>query len=82
MERVSIGPRQLKSLAFTIRSDLKWNEHINEITTVQRLYLLRLLRRAGAPPDDLIFFTAALFAFEVEIASPVFHGCLPKYERS
>ena len=45
-----------KVLGVTIRSDLKWNDHIDEITTkaAQRLYLLRLLKRAFAPPDDLI----------------------------
>ena len=70
-----------KVLGVTIRSDLKWNDHIDEITTkaAQRLYLLRLLKRAFAPPDDLILLYCCVIRSVVEHASPVFHSSLPNY---
>lgn len=70
-----------KALGVTIRSDLKWNDHIDEITTkaAQRLFLLRLLKRACAPPDDLILFYCCVIHSVVEYASSVFHSSLPKY---
>ena len=51
--------------------------HIDEITTKasQRLHLLKLFKGAGSPPDDLVLFTAVLFAVE-EYALSVFYSSL------
>ena len=70
-----------KVLGVTITNDLKWNDNINEITTkaTQRCYLLRLLKRACAPPDDLILFYCCVIRSVVEYASLVFYSSLPKY---
>ena len=42
----------------TFRQELKWNDHIDNITgkAAKRLYLLRELRRAGVSCNDLVFF--------------------------
>ena len=42
----------------TFRQDLKWSNHIDNITAkaAKRFYLLRELRRAGVSYNDLVFF--------------------------
>ena len=54
---------------------------LHDITTkaAQRLYLLRPLKRAGAPPNDVILFYCCVIRSVVGYASLVFHGCLLKY---
>ena len=43
-------------LGVTFRQDLKWNDHIDNVTAkaAKRLYLLRDLRRAGVSCNDLV----------------------------
>ena len=45
-----------KILGITFRNDLKWNNHVDLITskTAKRLYLLRQLKRADVNAKDLI----------------------------
>ena len=53
--------QQVKLLGVIIRSDLKWTDHVNHITSKasRKLYLIRLLKRFGMPLSDLItVFTA------------------------
>ena len=47
-----------KILGVTIRQDLKWNDHIDNITAkaAKCLYLLRELKRAGVSCNDLVLF--------------------------
>ena len=41
-----------KVLGVTIKSNLKWDSHVNEIVgkASKRLHILRVLKRSGAPP--------------------------------
>ena len=47
-----------KILGVTVRQDLKWNDHIDNITAkaARRLYLLRELKRSGVSCNDLVLF--------------------------
>ena len=61
-----------KILGVTIRQDLKWNDHVTEIThkASKRLYPLRILKRAGV---DVNSFSAILL-----YVHPINSGiCLP-----
>ena len=51
-ERVSTA----KVLGMNISDDLKWNTHVDAITTkaAKRLYLLKQLKRANVRTEDLI----------------------------
>ena len=42
----------------TFKQDLKWNDHIDNVTAkaAKRLYLLRDLRRAGVSCNDRVLF--------------------------
>ena len=54
LERVT----SIKSLGVTLRNDLKWNDHVNIITSKasKRLYLLKQLKRADVAKVDLVKF--------------------------
>ena len=58
---ISIGYKEVErvyiySLGVTIRDDLKWNAHVEYVITktARRLYALRLLKRAGVMPKDIL----------------------------
>ena len=48
--------RSHKVLGLTIQNNLKWDEHIHETVSKasKRLHILRVLRRSGVPPADLL----------------------------
>ena len=76
-ERVSSA----KLLGVTIRNDLKWNDHIEIITTkaAKRLYLLRQLKRVGINSNDLILFYCSIIRSILEYSCQLFHRSLPSY---
>jgi hypothetical protein len=51
-----------KALGLTIQNNLKWDEHIRSIIAKgsKRLHILRILRRSGILPADLIKIYSAL----------------------
>ena len=55
----------------TFRQDLKWSNHIDNITgkAAKRLYLLRELRRAGVSCNDLVFFYCSAIRSVVKYSS-------------
>ena len=57
---------------------MSWEEHVNTITSraSQRLYFLRLLKRARVPMDDLLRVYCSLIRPTVEYACQVWHGGL------
>ena len=69
-----------KLLGLIISSNLSWEEHVNAITSraSQRLYFLRLLKRARVPMDDLLRVYCSLIRPTVEYACQVWHGGLNK----
>ena len=64
-----------------IRQDLKWNDHIDNITAkaAKRLYLLRELKRAGVSCNDLVLFYCSVIRSVLEYACMLFHRSLPRY---
>ena len=73
-----------KLLGLTMANDLRWNDHVTEITkkASKRLYFLLLLPnsvRAGVPKQDLALFYASCVRSVVDYAAPVFFNGLPQY---
>ena len=68
-----------KVLGVTIQSNLKWNLHINEVVAKasKRLHFLRVLKRGGVPPADLLKVYFALIRSVLEYCCPVWHNALP-----
>ena len=70
-----------KVLCLTIRSDLKWNSHIDKIVkrASKRMYFLQQLKRAKVPISEILCFYCTFIRSVVEYASPVFHYAIPNY---
>ena len=77
LERVSSH----KVLGVTISDTLRWNEHVCEIVSKasKRLYILRVLKRSGIPPEDLINIFYALVRSVLEYACVTWSTSLPIY---
>ena len=72
---------EAKILGLTFTTDLKWNNHVDNIVSkcIQRLYLIVKLKRAGVPKGDMIQFCQTSIRPVLEYASIVFHYSLPYY---
>ena len=70
-----------KILGVTVRNDLKWIDHVEEITmkASRRIYLLKQLKRAGIDRKSLILFYCACIRSVLEYACQAFHTNLPAY---
>ena len=72
-----------KVLGVPFRPDLKWNDHISNITSTvkaaKRLYLLRQLKRAEVIARDPGSFYCSAIRLIVEYACALFHCSLPEY---
>ena len=77
LERVSSH----KVLGVTISDTLRWNEHVREIVSKASkcLYILRVLKRSGIPPEDLINIFYALVRSVLEYACVTWSTSLPIY---
>ncbi len=64
-----------KLLGVTITSDLTWGEHVDNVHSraSQRLYFLRLLKRAGMPGDSMLKVYTAIVRSLTEYACAVWH---------
>ena len=73
--------KSAKILGLTVRNDLKWNDHLNNITAKasRRIYLLKQLKRAGIDRKSLIQFYCACIRSLLEYACQAFHSSLPVY---
>ena len=73
--------KSAKILGITVRSDLKWIDHENNITmkASRRIYLLKQLKRAGIDRKSLILFYCACIRSVLEYACQAFHTNLPAY---
>ncbi len=62
--------KSAKILGVTLRNYFKWNEHVDDITKKgsKRLYLLKLLKRAGVDLDALVKFYCACVRSVLEYA--------------
>ena len=70
-----------KILGLIIRSDVKWNDHVESVLkkSSKRLYFLRQLKRARVSEKEMILFFCTCVRPILEYASPVFHYSLPSY---
>ena len=73
--------KSAKILGVTVRNDLKWNDHVDNITAKasRRIYLLKQLKRAGIDRKSLIQFYCASIRSVLEYACQAFHSSLPAY---
>jgi len=69
-----------KLLGVTICDDLSWDSHVDNITKKgsQRLYLLRMLRRANISIERLLLVYITFIRPVLEYACQLFHGYLNK----
>ena len=67
-------------LGVTLSEDLKWQSHIDEITTKasQRLYFIIFLKRAGVDPHHLINIYTSFVRSILEYACQVWHTSFTK----
>ena len=70
-----------KILGLSISSNLKWNNHIDQIISKarKRLYSLSQLKRANVGMKELVLFFTTCIRPILEYASPVFHNSLTNY---
>ena len=68
-------------LGVTVRNELKWIDHVDDITmkASRRIYLLKQLKRAGIDRKSLILFYCACIRSVLEYACQTFHTNLPAY---
>ena len=73
--------KSAKILGITVRSDLKWIDHVDNITmkASRRIYLLKQLKQAGIDRKSLILFYCACMRSVLEYACQAFHTNLPAY---
>ena len=71
---------QAKLPGVTISNDLSWEAHINVITAKasQRLFFLRILKRAKVSVDKMLAIYCSIVRPVVEYACQVWHGGLTK----
>ena len=70
-----------KVLGLVIQDNLKWNGHIAMIVkkASKRFHILRVLKRGGIPPHELILIYYALIRSVLEYCCIVWHNNLPAY---
>ena len=73
--------KSAKILGLTVGNDLKWHDHLDNITAkASRLIcLLKQLKRAGIDRKSLIQFDCAYILSFLEYACQAFHSSLPAY---
>ena len=66
-----------KVLGLTLCDTLKWNDNTNDIVSKasKRLHILRVLKRAGVPPADLVTIYSASVRSVLEYSSVVWATC-------
>jgi len=64
---------EYKILGVTVNASLKWDSHINAVTSkaAKRLWFLKELKRAGVDKEDLAYFFQAVVRPIIEYACPV-----------
>ena len=71
-----------KALGLTIQNNLKWDEHIRSIIAKasKRFHILRILRRSGIPPLDLIKIYIVLIHSILEYSCEVWSNSITQYQ--
>ncbi|XP_071947377.1 uncharacterized protein [Antedon mediterranea] len=70
--------KQLKLLGVTIQDNLKWDTHIGEIVSKanKAMHIVSVLKRFGAPEDQLIKIYKSFIRPIIEYACPTWHSSL------
>ena len=76
--QITIGDDKLervpsyKLLGVHVSNNLTWNEHVDAVTkkTTKRIYFIRLLKRAGVAPKELVHIYLASIRSIIEYAAP------------
>jgi len=73
---------EYKLLGVTVNTTLKWDDHINTITSkaAKRLWFLKKLKRAGVDKQDLMYFFLAVIRPVLEYTCPNWHTSLTKQQ--
>ena len=68
-------PCSVKLLGVWISNDLSWNVHVDKVLKKANscLYALRLLKKAGLHPSDIIQIYCSFIRSRIEYASPVWY---------
>ena len=74
---------QYKLLGVTINAALKWDDHVNAITSkaAKRIWFLKKLKQAGVVKDYLVCFFQTAVRPILEYACPAWHTSLTKNSR-
>ena len=86
MRPITVGNQEVervgtyKLLGVIIRDDLKWNTHVEYVIAkaAKRLYALRLLKRAGVMPEDMLKVYTCNIRSVIEYAAEVWQD-IPAY---
>jgi hypothetical protein len=70
-----------KVLGMTIMDNLKWNKNTNEIISKasKRLHIIRVLKRAGVPSNDLTCIYSSLVWSTLEYCCILWCNSVPEY---
>ena len=70
-----------KVLSLTLCDTLRWNNNTNDIFSKasKQLHILRVLKRAGVPPVDLVTIYSTVVCSVLEYSSVVWATCLPRF---
>lgn len=73
--------KSFKLVGVEVSENLSWNNHIESIVKKNncKLYYLKLLKRSGVSPKELIMFYTSIIRSAIEYAAPVWGNGLPGY---
>jgi len=69
---------ELKLLGVWVSANLTWNKHVDQMISkaTLRFYFLKQIRKASAPPEDMLLFYTSVIRSVSEHAAPVWHSSL------
>ncbi|XP_071959552.1 uncharacterized protein [Antedon mediterranea] len=72
----------VKLLGVLLQKNMKWDYQVNEMISKssRRLFMLYILKRYGAPRDDLVFTYITYIRPLLEYASPLWHSAITKQQ--
>ena len=71
-----------KLLGVILSDDLRWKPHVDHTIAKasKRLHFLKLLKRSGMSPDDLLYYYKAVIRSVIEYACPAWQSSLSAYD--
>ena len=70
--------QSVKLLGITVNDDLSWSDHVHNMVAKasQALYQVKILKRAGLTPFELVVFYKSIVRSLLEYCAPLWHGGL------